>query len=264
MKTYPSGVPCWVETLQPDPRAALAFYGALFAWDGIGPGPMPGGGEYFVARLGDDDVAGIASLPPGRIAEPAWSTYVAVDRLDESVARVTAAGGKVIVAPLDAPPAGSLAIVEAPTGATFGLWEPDNRKGAQRINEPGAWAMSSLRTPNMQAALPFYAACFGWRVEPFDAGGAPGALLRLPGYVGGLPQQPVPRDVVAVALEDETVEVEHWSVDFWTADIDAAAERVRARGGTVLRPPVEAPPFRHMVIADPGGAICTVSQLLRS
>jgi len=29
---YPAGVPCWVETLQPDPRAALGFYGPLLGW----------------------------------------------------------------------------------------------------------------------------------------------------------------------------------------------------------------------------------------
>ena len=149
-KTYPPGVPCWVETLQPDPRAALEFYGALFGWDGIGPGPMPDGGEYFVARLHGDDVAGIATLPPGGIAEPAWTTYVRVDELEAPVRRVLAAGGRVIVAPLDAPPAGRIAIVEAPTGATFGLWEPGDRAGAQRINEPGAWAMSALRTRDVR------------------------------------------------------------------------------------------------------------------
>ena len=25
---YPAGAPCWVDTLQPDPRAALRFYGS--------------------------------------------------------------------------------------------------------------------------------------------------------------------------------------------------------------------------------------------
>ena len=30
---YPAGVSCWVETLQPDPRGALDFYGALFGWE---------------------------------------------------------------------------------------------------------------------------------------------------------------------------------------------------------------------------------------
>jgi hypothetical protein len=49
---YPAGVPPWVETLQPDPRAALDFYGTLFGSEFAGPGPMPGDppGEYYVAR----------------------------------------------------------------------------------------------------------------------------------------------------------------------------------------------------------------------
>ncbi len=261
-KTYPPGVPCWVETLQPDPRAALEFYGALFGWDAIGPGPMPDGGEYFVARLHGDDVAGIATLPPGGIAQPAWTTYIRAGELETTVRHVLAAGGRVIVAPFDAPPAGRIAIVEAPTGATFGLWESGERAGAQRINEPGAWAMSALRTRNLGAALPFYAAVFGWVVEPFDDAGMHGALLRLPGYVGGLPQQPVPRDVVAVAMQDEQIDAEHWSVDFWIDDVDAAIERVAQRGGTVIKPPFDVAVFRRAVVADPAGAICTISQLV--
>ncbi len=28
----PTGAPCWVETLQPDPGSALAFYGPLLGW----------------------------------------------------------------------------------------------------------------------------------------------------------------------------------------------------------------------------------------
>ena len=259
---YPPGVPCWVDTLQPDPRAALAFYGSLFGWEGAGPGPMPDGGEYFVARLHGDDVAGIATLPPDGIAEPAWTTYVRVDELEASVRRVLAAGGRVIVAAVDAPPAGRLAIVEAPGGATLGLWEPRSRTGASRINEPGAWAMSALRTPDVDAAAPFYAAAFGWQAEPFDAGGARAVLFRLPGYVGGLPQQPVPRDVVAVALEDAGIDVEHWSVDFWIDDVDAAAERVAQAGGTVIAAPFDAANFRRAVIACPAGAVFTISQLM--
>jgi uncharacterized protein len=261
-KTFPPGVPCWVETLQPNPRAALAFYRALFGWDGTGPGPMPDGGEYFVARLQGDDVAGIATLPPGGIAEPAWTTYVRVDCIEPSVDRVLAAGGRINVPALDAQPAGRLAIVEAPGGSTFGLWEPAERTGAQRINEPSAWAMSALRTRDLQAATPFYASVFGWNVEPFDMGGTRGVLFRLPGYVGGLPQQPVPRDVVAAAIEDERIEVDHWSVDFWIDDVDAAVKRVAASAGKVLVPPFVAPPFRQAVVADPAGAICTISQLM--
>ena len=32
MRTYPHGVPSWVDTEQPDTDAARAFYGELFGW----------------------------------------------------------------------------------------------------------------------------------------------------------------------------------------------------------------------------------------
>jgi len=262
-KTYPHGVPCWIEALHADPRAALAFYGQLFGWEGVGPVPMPDGGEYFVARLHGDDVAGIATLPAGGIAEPAWTTYVRVDELEATARRVLDAGGQVIVSPTDAPPAGRLAIVASPRSATLGLLEPAARAGAQRVNESGAWAMSALRTRSLAKATPFYATVFGWEVEPFDAGGAPGVLFRVPGYVGGLPQQPVPRDVVAAGIEDPQVDYDHWSVDFWIDDVDAAAERVTAGGGTVISAPADAANFRRVVVASPDGAVFTLSQLIR-
>ena len=261
-RTYPPGVPCWVETLQPDPRAGLAFYQALFGWDGIGPGPMPDGGEYFVARLHGHEVAGIATLPPGGVAEPAWTTYVRVEVLEDSTRRVRTAGGRVIVEPLDASPAGRLAIVASPAGATIGLWEPASRSGAQRINEPGAWAMSTLRTRDVHAATPFYSSVFGWNSQPYHMGGMQAALLRLPGYVGGREQQPVPRDVVAVAIEDDRIDADHWSVDFWIDDVDAAAARVTQHGGTLVVPPFDMAIFRRAVIASPAGAVFTLSQLV--
>jgi predicted enzyme related to lactoylglutathione lyase len=30
---YPPGVPCWIDTSQPDPAAAIEFYGSLFGWE---------------------------------------------------------------------------------------------------------------------------------------------------------------------------------------------------------------------------------------
>ena len=30
---YIPGVPCWIDTSQPDPKAALPFYGGLFGWE---------------------------------------------------------------------------------------------------------------------------------------------------------------------------------------------------------------------------------------
>jgi predicted enzyme related to lactoylglutathione lyase len=259
-KSYPAGVPCWVEAVVPDARAATVFYKAVFGWQPNGPGPMPDGGEYFVAHLEGDEVAGIGTLPAG--ATPHWATYVRVDDVDDTVRRANAAGGATIVPPLDAPPAGRLAVIADPSGATLGLWQPHERDGAQRVNEPSAWAMSALRTADLERVRHFYATTFGWTEEPFDVGDGRAVLYRRAGYVGGTPRQPVPRDVVAVGLEDPSIETAHWSVDFWIADVNDAVARVTRFGGSVLVAPFDAGPFRRAVVADPAGAIFTLSELV--
>src|SRR5215475_11274900 len=77
---YPTGVPCWVDSSQRDPRAAVDFYRGLFGWEFAGPGPMSDGGEYFVARLHGHDVAGISSMPAqSGPPAPVWNTYISVD-----------------------------------------------------------------------------------------------------------------------------------------------------------------------------------------
>ncbi len=194
---YPAGVPCFVDTLTADVEAAKGFYGGIFGWEFAGPGPMPGDppGAYFVARVGGDDVAGVGTLPAqsAGAVPPAWNTHVAVDSADEAAARATAAGGSVLVKAFDAPPAGRMAVIADPAGGVLTVWEAGDRAGAARVNEPSAWAMSLLTTPDPDAAKAFYGELFGWEADAFG----PVWLFRLPGYVGGEPAQPVPRDVIA-------------------------------------------------------------------
>jgi uncharacterized protein len=87
-------------------------------------------------------------------------------------------------------------------------------------------------------------------------------LFRLPGYVGGEPGQPVPRDVVAVVMPvSEPAPGAHWSVDFRVDDVDRATATATAQGGSVLAGPYDAPPFRQAVLADPNGVAFSVSAL---
>ncbi len=118
--------------------------------------------------------------------------------------------------------------------------------------------MSALRTAHPDRAAAFYGAVFGWEAETF----APGVtLFRRPGYVGGEPLQPVARDVVAVMMGGEDGPA--WGVDVWVDDADAAAERAASLGGRVLVEPRPIPGFRNAVIADPQGAVLSISQLLK-
>ena len=259
---YPSGVPCWVDTGQPDVDQALEFYGAVFGWGFAGPGPMPGDppGRYFVARMAGKDVAGIST----RAADTptVWNTYVSVSSAETAAQSAVEHGGAVLVAPFDAPPAGRAAVLADPAGAVICAWEPGDRQGAQRINEPSAWSMSRLNSSDADGARSFYGAVFGWKSETFAMGEQVGTLFRVPGYVGGEPSQPVPRDSVAVMMDAEPGAPAYWSVDFWIDDADAAVQRAVAAGGSALAEPFDIPMFRTAVLQDPQGATFTISQLM--
>jgi uncharacterized protein len=260
--SYPPGVPCWVDTGQPDVDAALDFYGTVFGWDFAGPGEMPGEppGRYYVAQVAGRDVAGISTQPPGR--PTVWNTHVAVASVDDAARAAADNGGSVLVAPFEAPPAGRMAVLADPAGAVICAWEPGERQGAQRINEPSAWAMSRLTTSACDAAMGFYETVFGWESEGLSFGDATATLFRLPGYVGGEPEQPVPRDSIAVMMEADPGTPPHWSVDFWIDDTDAAVERAVAAGGAALAAPFDIPMFRTAVLRDPQGAAFSISQLM--
>jgi uncharacterized protein len=71
---YLPGVPCWIDTSQPDPKAAVAFYSGLFGWDfedTMPPGPA---GSYLIARLRGGDVAAVGSQPEAGPSMAAWNT----------------------------------------------------------------------------------------------------------------------------------------------------------------------------------------------
>ena len=214
-----------------------------------------------MARVRGADVAGLGSMPSPE-TPVAWNTQVAVDDLEAVVGLAQTAGGSVVVEPVDAPPAGRLAVIADPAGAAVTVWQAGSRHGAGIVNEPSAWAMSLLSTPDPEGAADVLRTVFGWESEPFADAGPGVSLFRLPGYVGGEAEQPVPRDVVAAmaAVPDPDAPAA-WSVDFWIADAEAAAAAAPALGGSVVAPPHDAPPFRRTVLAAPDGATFSVSEL---
>jgi predicted enzyme related to lactoylglutathione lyase len=125
--------------------------------------------------------------------------------------------------------------------------------------------MSLLSTDDPDTATAFYRRLFGWEAERFAPGGGVELWLwRLPGYLGGEPQQPVARDVVAAMMPLDGAPggtPSSWSVDFWIDDADSAAAAAVELGGSVMAPPAQASGFRRAVLADPHGAAFSASQL---
>lgn len=190
---YPHGVPCWIDTAQPDPDAAAAFYGGLFGWESEDRLPPGAPGRYLVARKDGQTVAAITSPDPTTPATPAWDMSIWADDADAAAAAVAAAGGTVLVGPEDVGPpggprAGRFATCTDPQGARFLLWQARTNRGAERVDADGSWNFSELATGDPAGAAAFYGRVFGWVVdEPDEAGGA--SLVRLPGYGDFLEQR---------------------------------------------------------------------------
>jgi predicted enzyme related to lactoylglutathione lyase len=148
------------------------------------------------------------------------------------------------------------AVLADPAGALFGVWQPGRHRGAELCNEPGAWAMSLLNTSDPEGATAFYGSLFGWQAETLGEM----TLWRLPGYVGGEPEQPVPRDVVGAMMRRDDVPA-HWGVDFWVDAVDATANTATELGGAIVVPPFDTPFSRNAVLADPHGAMFSISKV---
>ena len=271
---YPAGVPCWVDTLQPDPQAAVEFYGGLFGWELSERMPPDVPGHYFVAQVDGLDVAAISSQPDGGAADATWVTYVAVESADATAAEVIAAGGAVLVEPFDVLEAGRTALVADPAGASFCLWQAGRHVGARLVNAANTWNWSDLNTDDPEGAAAFYGRLFGWRAHTVDMGDAGSfTMLQLPGYGDFLAEmEPEVRerqasegapegfaDTVAGLGASEGAPA-HWSVTFTVDDPDAAAARAAELGGAVTVPPFDAGPVRMAMLVDPQGAPFAVNR----
>jgi predicted enzyme related to lactoylglutathione lyase len=114
------GIFCWNELMTTDVAGAKAFYGGLFGWRPQDK-PMPDM-TYTVFHRGTDQAAGLMKHPmPG--APPAWLSYVQVENVDASAAKVPGLGGTVVVPPMDIPEIGRFAVATDPQGATFALFQ---------------------------------------------------------------------------------------------------------------------------------------------
>jgi uncharacterized protein len=263
---YIAGVPCWVDTAQPDPDAAAEFYRGLFGWEFEDAMPAEAPGRYLMARLHGGDVAAVSSLPEGAPAQAVWNTYIWVDDADETAAKAREAGGVVVSEPFDVMNAGRMAVLADPEGAVFCVWQAKEHRGARIVNEPGSVNFNVLHTGAPEAAKRFYGAVFGWTTLDLGSGEfwtlraygdylehlAPGTRERsaefgAPGF----------EDVLAAITPlagDDGDALARWGVTFSTADADATAAKAVELGGTVLLAPVDAPYSRLTILRDPQGA----------
>ncbi len=275
---YPAGVPCWIDIIQPDPAGTMAFYGDLFGWEFELRTPEEAPQRYAYARLDGLVVAGVGGPPMGEAEPTGWTTYVWVDSVDETAALVEANGGRVLTPPVDIPRAGRVAVCTDPTGATIGLWQAAENRGAQLVNAPGSWNFSELEVCDPAVAERFYGAVFGWVSDSLAmSADRHMGMWRVPGYGDFLAEgdpgirsrqeaEQAPSgfaDAVAITspASDGAIDTPaRWSIIFAVVDADAAFDRATELGASVITPPFDTEYTRMGTVEDPQGATFTMSQ----
>jgi predicted enzyme related to lactoylglutathione lyase len=272
---YIPGVPCWVDTSQPEPETAVEFYTGLFGWEFEDVMPPGSPGKYLIARLRGGDVAAVGSIPDGAPPMAMWNTYVWVESADDTATKVRHAGGAVVMEPFDIMGFGRMAVFADPEGAAFCVWQAKEHRGAQVVNESGSLNFNGLNTRDVAAARSFYGSVFGWTTLALDAG----EMWTLPGYGDylergspGLRKQIAemggPEGFVDVVASINPIPADqpdtppHWSVTFAVDDADATAAKATELGGTVVVPPFDAPWSRLTIISDPQGATFIASKFV--
>lgn len=110
---------CWNELQARDPDAARTFYPAVFGWR------MQESDEYTEWHVDEQAIGGMVGAQAPPEVPSHWLPYFAVANCDESVQKAQAAGGNLIVPPMDIPRVGRFAVLADPQGAAFAVIKVD-------------------------------------------------------------------------------------------------------------------------------------------
>ncbi len=119
--TPPRGSFAWMELATSNYEAAFDFYSKLFGWQVLHRMDMGPQGVYLIFGADGVQRGGIYKLNQERSSRPYWLPYAEVASADAAATAATAAGGKVVVGPLDVPGGGRIVQVIDPSGAMFAV-----------------------------------------------------------------------------------------------------------------------------------------------
>ena len=242
--TYAPGTPMWVDLGSPDVQASARFYGQLFGWEAQDMGEEAG--HYTMFRSNGKMVAAAAPIMnPGQ--PPAWSTYIATTSAEDTAKKVSDAGGRVLMPPMQVMDQGSMGVFADPTGGVFSVWQSAAHKGAELVNKPVSFSWNELATRDMDTARDFYTKVFGWSAK---SNAMPGGGEYVEWQVNG-------RSVAGAQTMGSNYPPQvppHWLVYFTVNNTDETMKKAQELGGKVMAGPFDIPQGRFALLTDPHGA----------
>jgi predicted enzyme related to lactoylglutathione lyase len=241
---WPNGTPCWVDYGASDLDATKKFYGDLLGWEFTGGEPEFGG--YLTATRNGEQAAGLGPQQDPN-DPPRWTTYFATDDAAATAARITDAGGTVLVEPMEVGPMGTMVIALDPQGNPFGLWQSGMHTGFRIFNEPGGVSWNEAAVDDPDGARAFYGQVFGFHFDEMPESGGYTTFATDDRPMGGLgghqPGSP-----------------KGWTACFSVTSVDDAVSKVESAGGKVTMAAMDTSFGRFAVVEDPWGAPFSVME----
>jgi hypothetical protein len=231
----------WHDHMSGDPAAAHSFYKALLGWEieVWKPGEM----DYPMIKAGEAQHGGFGSAQGGAPAH--WLGHVAVGDVDDAAARAESAGGRIVAPAMDIPEVGRMVVVVDPQGAILSLFTPAD---ASWTPAGGVFVWEELMTTDVEGAKRFYGEVVGWESREMDMGNDFTYTLFSSGGTDRAGAMPIPPQAEGAPPA--------WMTYLGTDDIDAAAEKARSLGATIMQEPWDVPTVgRLAIIVDPTGAV---------
>lgn len=243
------GTFCWTDLATTDSKAATKFYTSLFGWQ-VEERAMGNGETYTMFLVESKEVCGLYSMlkEQREAGVPSnWLAYVSVENAAETVRKVQTAGGHAHTMAFDVKDLGRMAVVQDPTGAVFGVWQPKIRIGAGIQEVPGSVCWRELMTQNQDVAGKFYSTVFGWSITASELHSHYTLFMKGEDGIGGMLTIPgVPNCWIT-----------YWIVK----DCEDFAQKTAKLGGRIMKEPTKIPNIgTFAILSDPQGAVFAVMQ----
>jgi len=250
--TIAPGDPCWIDLMTSRPERSREFYTRLFGWT-YEEGDQETYGGYITAFANGSPVAGMMKNDDDSGYPDVWTTYLRVEDIHATAEAALAAGGQVLMPPMEVPGQGHMAMIADVGGAAVGAWQFGGHTGFQSTGEPGTPYWHELHTRNYAPSVKFYQDVFGWDTDVMSDT----EDFRYTTLGSG-------RDSRAGIMDASSYLPEgvpsNWQTYFAIENTDAGVEIATSLGGQVVHPGEDTPFGRIAALTDPTGALFRIAQ----
>lgn len=256
MTEFPEGAPCWVDAMFTDVEGAKTFYADVLGWT-FGESSTEYG-NYTQAYSDGKAVAAVVPPMPGGDTHSQWCLYFASPDAAATAEKIKAAGGELLMEPMQVGTFGTMAIAKEPSGAVFGVWQPGDHKGFEKIGESGAYAWAEVFTRDPDKADAFLPEVFPYESQQMEAGDDPemaGMDFKV-FSLGGKDNAVLGRMKMDKDFPPQMPP--YIQIYFGVPNCDEAVAKTQAHGGKLHFGPMDSPFGRFAAVTDPQGAAFAV------